>query len=111
MDKSVLTGDRVTARTAEVEVEGAGTITVRALSRAEMIEAQKHESNPLRQERYILSCAMVDPAMREDDVAAWQKASPAGEINAVAMVVNELSGIGPNAAKLAYKSNGDRSES
>lgn len=98
MNKEQLLLDRVSDRTAEVEIEGVGTVTVRALSRHEMIQGGKLEDS-MAQERYILSKAMVDPPMGEHDVAAWQKCSPPGEINAVAMKVNELSGIGQGADK------------
>lgn len=97
MDKEALLADRVTGRTAEVELEGIGTIVVQAISRHTMIEGGKLEHQA--QERYILSRAMVDPPMGEHDIAAWQKCSPPGEINAVAMKVNELSGIGKGADK------------
>jgi hypothetical protein len=99
MDKSALTADRVSARTGEVGIEGVGTITVRGLSRYEFITAQKLADDPLKQERYLLSRAMLDPAMNEDDVAAWQKASDPLEINRVAAKVNELSGIKQGADK------------
>jgi len=98
MDKAALLVDRVTDRTAEVEIEGVGTVVVRSLSRHEMITGGKIEGSA-EQERYILSRAMVDPPMGEHDIAAWQKSSPPGEINAVAMKVNQLSGIGKGADK------------
>lgn len=98
MDKAQLLVDRVTEKTAEVEIEGVGTVVVRALSRYEMIVGGKLEEG-LPQERYILSRAMINPPMGEHDVAEWQKLSPPGEINAVAMKVNELSGIGKGADK------------
>lgn len=98
MDKAQLLVDRVTDRTAEIEIEGVGTITVRALSRHEMITGGKLEEG-LAQERYILSRAVIDPVMGEHDIAEWQKCSPPGEINIVAMKVNELSGIGKGADK------------
>lgn len=97
MDKSALLADRVSDKTAEVEIEGVGTVTVRALSRWEMIQGGKLED--LAQERFILSKAMIDPPMGEHDVAEWQKCSPPGEINKVATVVNQLSGIGQGADK------------
>ena len=98
MDKSRLLADRVSDKTAEVEIDGVGTVVVRALSRHEMITGGKIDDSA-GQERYILSRAMVDPEMAEHDVAEWQKCSPPGEINAVAMKVNELSGIGKGADK------------
>jgi hypothetical protein len=105
MDKSKLIADRVTATTGEVEIPGVGTVKIRALSRWEMMQASKKAGDdPLIQERYILACAMLDPVMGEDDVAAWQKSSVPGEINEVAKAVNKLSGIGPDSAKEQYKS-------
>jgi hypothetical protein len=100
MDKSALLTDRVTTTTGTVSIEGIGEVTVRGLSRYEMVLAAKiGDGDDLKQERFILSCAMVDPELTEDEVAAWQKASPPGEINEVATKVNELSGIGQGAAK------------
>lgn len=98
MDKAILLTDRFSDRTAEVEIEGVGTITVRALSRHEVLQATKKDDDEA-QERYIVAKAMVDPPMGEHDVAEWQKCSPAGEINRVANKVNELSGIGKGADK------------
>lgn len=98
MDKSALLADRVSDKTAEVEIEGVGTVVVRALSRHEMIQGGKIDDSAA-QERYVLSRAMVDPPMGEHDIAAWQKSSIPGEINKVAMKVNELSGIGKGADK------------
>lgn len=98
MDKALLLTDRVTDHTAEVEIVGVGTITVRSLSRWEMIQGGKIEDT-LGQERFILSRAMVEPKMDEHEVAEWQKCSPPGEINKVASAVNKLSGIGKGADK------------
>jgi hypothetical protein len=100
MDKSKLTADRVSLNTEDVEIEGVGTITVRGLSRFEFLVAQKKfPDDNLKQERFILSTAVVNPELTEDDVAAWQRASGPMEINAVANVVNRLSGIGKGADK------------
>jgi hypothetical protein len=100
MDKSKLVANRVGLNTGEVEIEGVGTITVRGLSRYEfLVASKKYPDDNLLQERFILAAAMVDPEMTEGDVADWQKASPPAEINAVAVEVNRLSGIGKGADK------------
>ncbi len=100
MDKSKLTADRVINTRGEHTIEGVGTIKFRALSRMEMLESsQRFEDKPLEQERFILSRAMLDPVLTEDDVAAWQAGSVPGEINEVATKINELSGIGKGAGK------------
>lgn len=110
MDKSKLLTDRVTTTVGEHEIPGVGVVKFRALSRHEMIEAGKYgDGDNLKQERYILSRAMIDPELGEHDVAAWQKASVPGEINEVAKAINALSGIGPDAAKEQYKSVRDES--
>lgn len=101
MDKATLTTRRVP--TAELEIPGVGTITVRGLTRAELLLAGKNTDDTATMERRMLAFAMVDPEMSEKDVEAWQKASPAGEIGPISKKVNELSGLG-DAAKEAYKS-------
>lgn len=106
MDKHALIADAVTTNTRAVEIPGKGTVVVRGLSRFEMIYGQRlgEKDNLLEQEQFILACAMIDPPMTKDDVAAWQRNSLPNEINAVAMVINELSGLVPGADKEAYKS-------
>lgn len=100
MDKSALLADRVSINTAAVEIEGVGAVTVRGLSRYELLLAsKKYPDDTLKQERFVLSCGLVDPKLTEDDVEAWQKASGPMEINAVAQRINELSGIAEGAAK------------
>lgn len=108
MDKSALLADRVSLNTGTVDIEGVGTITVRGLSRFELLVAQKtYPDDTLKQERFILAAAMLDPKMGEGDIAEWQRTSLPMEINAVATRVNELSGIAQGSAKEAYKSAGD----
>lgn len=100
MDKSRLTADRVSLNTDTVDIPGVGSVVVRGLSRFEFLVAQKkHPDDTLRQERFILSTALVDPVLTEDDVADWQKASGPNEINEVATAINRLSGIGQGADK------------
>lgn len=101
MDKSALLADRVTIVTEPVEIPGVGTITIRGLSRFEFLLAQKkYPDDTLKQERFILSTAIVDPVgLTEDDIETWQKSSGPMEINEVATAVNRMSGIGKDAAK------------
>jgi hypothetical protein len=102
MDKSKLIGKRGEMRTAEVEVEG-GIVTVRSLTRAEAL-ALREISDPLKFEQYIVSCAMVDPALTKAEVAQWQKNSGALELEDVTDKVMEISGLKERAEKAAYKS-------
>lgn len=108
MDKSALTAPRLPE--ADVEIPGVGTVRVRGLSRFELLLAGKTGGDDTAaMERKMLSFAMVDPDLSEKDVEAWQKASPAGEIAPVVAAVNELSGVGRESAKEAYKSVRDES--
>lgn len=87
----------------EVELPGLGTVRVRGLSRAEHARAS-NTSNPSYAERRAIAAAMLDPVMTEDEVATWQRRSPAGELAPVVLAIMELSGAMPDAAKEAYKS-------
>lgn len=98
---------------AEVDIEGIGTVRVRALSRAEVLAVRKatddeHMDGPrvLTLERKLLAAAMVDPVMTEAQVGEWQRIAPAGELQPVVRKIQELSGMLEDAAKAAYKSNG-----
>lgn len=103
MDKTALTARRIPED--DVEILGVGTIRVRGLSRWELLTAGRLESKgTIAMERAMLAFAMLDPQMTEDDIAAWQKNSQAGEIAPVIKKINELSGISREATKEAYKS-------
>jgi hypothetical protein len=103
---AALTAPRI--EQADVEIEGVGVVTVRGLSRWEMLTVNKlADKGVLVHERAILAFGMVDPALTEEQVAQWQKVSPAAEINAVAKRINELSGVGKGAAKSDVPGDGD----
>lgn len=108
MDKSALLTERLPR--AEVEIEGVGTVTVRGLSRYELLLAGKSSNGDvLTSERKMIAMGMVEPPMSEDEVEAWQKCSPAGEIMPVVQKINDLSGVTKHAHKEAYKSPPDES--
>jgi hypothetical protein len=88
----------------EVEIPGVGTITVRGLSRIEMLHAGRGEPDPETMERRMLAIAMVDPPLTESEAGDWQNISPAGELMPVLAAINRLSGIGRDVQKEAYKS-------
>jgi len=87
----------------EYEIPGVGTITVRGLTRLEAINMQGMKG-VATQERFMLVCGLVDPILTEADAAAWQRNSPAGELEPVTNLITRLSGMGPGADKEAYKS-------
>lgn len=98
--KQRLLAKRAGVKTEDVEIPGVGKVTVRGLTRKEMLLAsQKYPDDDIAKERFNLSIAMVNPRMTMDDVNTWQENSEPNEINTVAMKINELSGIGKGAAK------------
>lgn len=101
MDKDTLLGDL--RPTKEIEVPGKGTMTIRALSRMElMLGAKPADSN--EQEQMLLAWAVVDPVLTRADVKRWQETSVPGEVAAVMIALRDLSGIEAGADKAAAKS-------
>lgn len=94
-------------KTGEVEVEGVGSVLVRGLSRWEMVAVQKLEDDRQRQDNLAVFYGLVEPDMTEDEVMAWRKAGAAMEIEGIARKINELSGIGKDAAKSDVPGDGD----
>lgn len=97
MDKALLKKARLAEE--DVELPGVGVIRVRALSRAEALRVTDTEMPVTRMEQLLLSMAMVDPEMSEQDVAEWQAAASAGELEPVTEVIKRLSGLAEKAAK------------
>lgn len=110
MDKNALTASRLP--TDQIEIPGVGAITVRGLSRFELLLAGKlaDDKGTASMEQHMLSMAMVDPEMSVKDVEAWQKASPAGEMAPIVALVNRLSGVGQGADKSGLSEAGEGSE-
>ena len=81
-------------------------VTVRALTRQEILTAQKtHDGSDVAAiECAMLALALVDPVMTPEEVATWQEVSPAGELEPVTDALSELSKINIGAAKETYKS-------
>jgi hypothetical protein len=101
VEKSALLTERLPR--GEVEIEGVGTVTVRGLSRYELLLSGKTAGDDvLLAERRMVAMGMVDPEMTEADVLEWQKLSPAGEIMPVVEAINRLSGVTRQAQKEAY---------
>ena len=81
------------------EIEGVGTVRIRGLSRAEILELQALAGGTLISDRRMVSLALVDPKLTEDEVKTWQENSAPGEIEALTVAIAELSGLGVGAAK------------
>ena len=104
MDKSELFKPRLPEE--DVEIPGVGTVRVRGLSRAEALALNGHEGSPERVERMLISKAAVDPELTPEDVAKWQEAAGAGELEPVMVAITRLSGMemqAKEAAKQAYR--------
>lgn len=90
----------------DYELDGLGTIRIRALSRAEVMGCRNVKAGPGQAEaieRKMLALALVDPELTEAEVGRWQKASPAGELEPVTDKIAEMSGMKDESAKDAYK--------
>lgn len=82
----------------EYEIEGVGAVRIRGLSRAEVLAAQKL-GDTAKSDRFMVSRALLDPPLTEDEVGAWQESSGASEIEGLTVAIAELSGLGMGAAK------------
>lgn len=102
MSKELLLKEHFETATVELSV---CDVTVRSLSRAEALRYANKGLDVAEAERKVLSKAMLDPVMSEEDIAAWQESSPAGEIQKVFAKVVALSGMEDDSLKSAQKSN------
>ena len=91
VDKADLFQQRLPER--DVEIPGVGWVRVRALTRAEAFQVQRHEGDTAAMERAMLHFGMVDPAMSHQDCKRWHEASAAAEMEVVTDVIAELSGM------------------
>ncbi|MFL6145580.1 MAG: hypothetical protein ACJ72N_27430 [Labedaea sp.] len=93
---------------ADFEVRPGKWMRLRALSRAEMTRAAKLEDNRAKQEQYLVSLACLEPKLTEADVARWQRSAAFMELERVGRKINELGGIGKDAAKSDLHEDGDQ---
>lgn len=96
-----LTRDEILARKTgrgTVELPGGGTVEIRGLSHAEVIEGQTitdlNERNC-----FMVAHALVDPAMTIEDVIEWSREGAAGDITTVCEHVQVLSRLTEGAGK------------
>ncbi len=88
-----------------IEIEGVGTVVVRALSRAEVmaLNAARKDGAPADLERRMIQAALVEPQLTLDEVETWYQNSPAGELSVVSDAITRLSGMNPEVGKQAYR--------
>lgn len=111
MDKELLLKPRLAEE--DLEIPGVGVVRLRALSRAEAVEARERnrtgdEPGDVDVDAYeadMIAMALVDPAMTAEEVARWGEVAPAGEWVLVVEKVRELSGTGEEAAKSGVPAN------
>jgi hypothetical protein len=96
-DKSALLARRLGE--GEHEIPGFGAVRIRGLSRAELLELQTLEGGTAVQDRRMVSLALVDPQLTEDEVKTWQENSHPHEIEGLTLAIAELSGLGVGASK------------
>lgn len=99
VDKAALLASRGFG-TESVPVGEVGEVVVRGLSRAEVLGLQSAgDLDATEMERKLVSLAMVDPALTEDEVGEWQKVAPAGELEPISEAIQRLSGLAVKAVK------------
>lgn len=81
-----------------VDLDGA-EVTVRGLSRAEVVALQALKDNLAALEQRILELGFVDPPMDAADAERWYTSAPAGQIDRVVAAISDLSGMTPTAPK------------
>lgn len=87
----------------EVEVPGVGTVRVRALTRGQALQLEGKEMDVAEMERRLISQAMVEPSLTEEEVGQWQDLTTAGELQVVMEAIVRLSGMEAHAGKAAYQ--------
>lgn len=87
----------------DFEIPEVGTVQIRPLSRAEALTVQGVEMDAAEMEQKLVSMAMVEPKLTENDVKTWQENSPAGELEPVTQEIARISGLTQDAAKDAVK--------
>lgn len=92
--KAKLLADRSGVGTETVDIDGVGKVTVRGLTRAEVLSIQQNgDLDAAEMERKLLAFAMVEPALTEDEVRQWQAVAPAGELEPISAAIQQLSGL------------------
>lgn len=106
VDKAALTAPRL--RTEPFEVPGVGWVLIRSLSRTEALRLE-HAGSEATKQAMIVSFGVADPVLTIAEVNAWFEAAEAGELQGLLDRLAVISGLAPDAAKAAYKSDGDGS--
>ncbi len=76
-----------------------GSVRVRGLTRREALRVQGKQMDAAASERLLLSLAMVEPRLTEDEVGQWQRQAPAGELEPLSAAILRMSGMTATAVK------------
>lgn len=109
MDKDLLFKPRLEEQ--ELDLDGVGTVRIRALSRDEVATAR--EDNTDRKgtfdhagyEYQLLAVSMIDPELTVDEVERWARAAPAGELTTVVEAIQRLSKLDEESSKSGVPAN------
>lgn len=109
--------ERPSLKTKEVEIEGVGLITVRAITRAEGDKTTRpfkgKEPTPTMVEIRTVQLGLVEPQMTIDEVTQWAEIASFGEFQKATRAILELSGMRQSEdeeddpVKQAFKSSGE----
>lgn len=111
MDKDALFKQRLTEQ--ELELDGVGTVRLRALTRGEVSDARElfatgpdlADLDVTGYEDALVALSLVDPVLTPEEVRRWDEAAPAGELARVMEAIRDLSGLGEEAAKSRVRGN------
>lgn len=80
---------------------GAGTVTVRGLTRREAVAVQKAyaDGDVDKAEGVIVSAGLVDPKLTEDEAQQWRDVAVAGDIQEVTEAIQRLSKLDDGGGK------------
>lgn len=76
-----------------VEVPGLGSVTVRGLSRAEVVHLQVSCTTPDELENETLAAGMVEPALSVEEAAGFRANAPSDVVRAISDPILALSGL------------------
>lgn len=85
------------------EVPGFGEVEVRPLTRKECMNLAGKEIDAAEVERIVLSLALVEPQMSQEEVGQWQDVASFGELQPVLELVLKISGLEQMATKAAMQ--------
>lgn len=83
----------------DLDVPELGVFKIKALTRAQALEFRDKEIPVAEAEQRIVSLAVVDPKLSEEDVAELQEHLPAGLLTPLLDRIAELSGMKKEATK------------